>query len=320
MPPSVGYTIADVSTLTAIGSSDRADGYARLLLDDGDGVENWVVFDSAATSGDYQPDDTPATGYWKIIGAKTLRSNVSYTASNEAELQAFFDSISTLHIGSNNVTCQLTGNITLTGSIDCFSPASGSGQVIILGDTSTPSNRIISTSNLGGARPLLNFAYGFGGSFWVKGVEFNASAGGTDYAQLSNFTSVYFEDCDFGAATGGSITRFVVANANCNVYVQSNVQSNCLVSGGCDQGFVVFNAFMDFASGIAFSNSPSFTYLFRGAYSHQINANSLSVSGSATGIAFRSERLGVINAGSTAGFTTAGMTAKSEADGGLVTN
>ena len=65
--PSTGYTIADVSTLTAIAAADRADGYARLLLDDGNGRRVWVAYDDAATDGDFQPDDTPTTGYWKIV-------------------------------------------------------------------------------------------------------------------------------------------------------------------------------------------------------------------------------------------------------------
>jgi len=82
--PNTGYAIASVAALTAIGAADRAEGYARLLLDDGSGNQTWVVYDDSATSGDYQPDDTPATGYWIKAPKRTATGQSLFTAADEA--------------------------------------------------------------------------------------------------------------------------------------------------------------------------------------------------------------------------------------------
>lgn len=64
--PLVGYTIADVATLTAIAAAERTEGYARLLLNDGNGEQWWVVFDADAATGDFTPD--AGTGRWIKVG------------------------------------------------------------------------------------------------------------------------------------------------------------------------------------------------------------------------------------------------------------
>lgn len=81
--PSTGYAIENITTLRAIGASDRSDGYTRLLLNDGNGNSVWVTFDSAATTGDYRPNDEPSTGWWKITkGCGSFSNTATYSSLN----------------------------------------------------------------------------------------------------------------------------------------------------------------------------------------------------------------------------------------------
>ncbi|MFB2769834.1 hypothetical protein ACE1AT_11175 [Pelatocladus sp. BLCC-F211] len=70
-----GYAIADITTLKALTSSQRIDGYARLVKSGADGKPAWYTFIAAsAETGDNDtaitPDDSPSTGRWiKSSGA-----------------------------------------------------------------------------------------------------------------------------------------------------------------------------------------------------------------------------------------------------------
>ncbi|MFK0731420.1 MAG: hypothetical protein ACFKPT_02575 [Gloeotrichia echinulata GP01] len=64
-----GYAIADIATVKALTSSQRIDGYSRLVKSDVNGNPSWYTFinDSTATPDDNSvllPDDSPSVGRW----------------------------------------------------------------------------------------------------------------------------------------------------------------------------------------------------------------------------------------------------------------
>ncbi|MEH1821528.1 MAG: hypothetical protein V7L31_21015 [Nostoc sp.] len=68
-----GYAIADIATLKALTSSQRVDGYSRLVKSDANGLPSWYAFVSAstATADDdlvLLPTDSPSTGRWLKSG------------------------------------------------------------------------------------------------------------------------------------------------------------------------------------------------------------------------------------------------------------
>lgn len=64
-----GYAIADIATLETLTSSQRVDGYSRLVKADANGNPAWYTFISASTAtadndSVVLPNDSPSTGRW----------------------------------------------------------------------------------------------------------------------------------------------------------------------------------------------------------------------------------------------------------------
>lgn len=64
-----GYSIADIAALKALTSSQRIDGYSRLVKADASGNPAWYTFIAASTATPDDdtvvlPDDSPGTGRW----------------------------------------------------------------------------------------------------------------------------------------------------------------------------------------------------------------------------------------------------------------
>ncbi|MEH2393692.1 MAG: hypothetical protein V7K21_19195 [Nostoc sp.] len=70
-----GYAIADIPTLKTLTSTQRIDGYSRLVKSDASGIPSWYTFINASTATPdddlvVTPSDNPSTGRWlKSSGA-----------------------------------------------------------------------------------------------------------------------------------------------------------------------------------------------------------------------------------------------------------
>ncbi len=73
MTISTGYAIASIAAIKALTSSQRTDGYSRLVKTDANGKPAWYTFISATTATAdndlvLMPDDNPSTGRWLKSG------------------------------------------------------------------------------------------------------------------------------------------------------------------------------------------------------------------------------------------------------------
>jgi len=181
--PSTGYAIASVAALAAIGAADRAEGYARLLLDDGSGNQTWVVYDDSTTSGDYQPDDTPATGYWLRIPRSTSVGDSLRTAADEAAARGA--------IGFSNAV--LAAKVAIKTDTQVAASVSSGGSVAISGLSIShalqdASNSVILILSLGAVASSSGFA-GVPSSITADGspISVGDAAGNRARAGMSGF-------------------------------------------------------------------------------------------------------------------------------------
>jgi len=130
--PNTGYAIASVAALTAIGAADRAEGYARLLLDDGSGDQTWVVYDDSATSGDYQPDDTPATGYWIKTPKRTATGQSLFTAADKTAARAAIGAPQAPVVGTTRTSITLSTTKADTGLEETITLSNAASRVLVL--------------------------------------------------------------------------------------------------------------------------------------------------------------------------------------------
>lgn len=162
--------------------------------------------------------------------------------------QQFIDIVSdTLDIGVYTVT-GLCAAGTYTGQI-ALKPFTGSGTVILRGDTATPANVIL--SNPGDL--IFATGVGVGRGFMLDGFRVTASAGGSCIYAEEN-ALINFLNLDFSDVTGGG--RHIFCNAGGIVFARSDYS----ISGGAANHFYCeFNG-QFFCKGrtVNISNNPNF--------------------------------------------------------------
>ncbi|MEH2201170.1 hypothetical protein [Nostoc sp.] len=78
-----GYAIADIAALKALTSTQRTDGYSRLVKSDASGRPAWYTFVSASTTqGDdnlvLMPNDNPSNGRWLKSGGAASGGGLNF--------------------------------------------------------------------------------------------------------------------------------------------------------------------------------------------------------------------------------------------------
>lgn len=186
-------------------------------------------------------------------------------------LQKAIDTVSALDIGGNDVTIKI-GNGTYTGGVSLSGPWLGPGTVTIEGDTTTPSNVVISTTSAN------CITVSTVGRLSIKGVKLQTTTSGS---------------CLY-ANTGGviTITGAVEFGACATYHVQTDrsglitISSNYTINGGAQCHIVASTSGIVVAAGITITltGTPAFSVAF--VYQGRVGVveyYSNTFSGSATG-------------------------------------
>jgi hypothetical protein len=220
-------------------------------------------------------------------------------------VQKAINTVAALDIATYNVTIQVADG-TYTGAVAVSGAWLGSGTVTIVGNTTTPTNVIFSTT-FADAVAVTN-----GGRITVSGMELRTTtAGSCLHAQTG------------GTITVGASVRFGVA-ANYHMYVEANgtirVAANYTISGsaGVHWAALANGIIQAFGNTVTLSGTPAFSsgFAFAGRAS-LIECYGMTFSGLATGTRYISGENSLIFTNAGGASYLPGSVAGSTSNGGL---
>lgn len=298
------YAVADIAALqalTGLPASGSGLYYARFV----NGI-GWYNFDPDATTGGIAP--TVGTGRWFPVSSDVLRANRIYyvrTDGNDSNTglannsggafltwQKAFNVIGTLVLNGFTVTAKQGNTGTLAGGT--VKTALGDGTIIVEGDTTTPSNCVMSSALS---------VQDCNSNVEVKGIRFTGTFNGEAGSALTvvnNKSLSITGNCQFANTVGR------------HIYCLNgvlNINSSYSISGGGVCHFLAFigGKIINAVTGltITVSGTPAFSVSFALADRLAIiNIPSVYVafSGSATGQRYISNSNAVINTGGGANY------------------
>ena len=221
-------------------------------------------------------------------------------------IQRAYDVIaSTLDLGGQAVTIQV-GNGTYTAGLSVNQPWTGGGSVTVQGDTTTPSNVLVSVTGAdcfitGCPLPGTLNIKGFEGRTTTAGCVINHAGGGV----------LYFGNMKFGA----TVNAHVQCASGCYV----NCSGAYTISGNADRhwnalhgGFIQINGIT-----VTMSGTPAFASAFVAASNTaKVESVGMTFSGSATGPRYSATTNSVINTGGAGAIYFPGNSAGSTGSGG----
>lgn len=181
---------------------------------------------------------------------------------------------------------------TYTGAISVIAPFIGDGSVILLGNTTTPTNYILSTSSttitVKNSGSILN----------IEGFEITTSVGNGIYATRGGQVNV-IGNMNYGACAGfqnvaddgGKIylsTNYTISGNALGHYVLNDAGANIVITG---------------SPTVTLSGTPAFTNFVSGSGASTLNAIGITFSGSATGQRFNISQNTVVNTGTSGNLT-----------------
>lgn len=304
-----GYLVTNITALLAIPASDRPAFRVALLVQG----SSWYEYDNAATTGGLIPADSPTTGRWFAIAREVLRVNRTYYVrtdgldSNDGlantsggaflTIAKFFSVLNALDKNGFSVTCQLAnGTYSIAAQINA-NTGFGTGTVTLIGDTTTPSNVII-TANATATNIYCSNCDN------LKLQGFMLVATGSAVSPVRSLLkvergSVEIFKIDFNAVTGTAFTVHI-EGVNGIVNILSYSISSSVFAHYYFTSYAVLEAYLNAAT-ITLTGSPNFSTAF--AYIDialaKINKDFIAFSGSATGARYLVSGNGVIqtNAG-----------------------
>lgn len=219
-------------------------------------------------------------------------------------IQKAVDVAAGLDLGTYYVTIQV-GAGTRTASVSLKTMV-GSGTLIIVGDESTPSNVIQSTTSAS----CFTAAEGVIGKFSIRGFKLQTTTSGRCIDNLSPLAVIGFQACNFGACAADHIFAFNGA------FVQAS--GNYTISGGAGQHMNALACGQIAVQNrtVTLTGTPAFTTFALCARNSVINANGNTYSGSATGVYYSAILNGVIYVAGGGGTYFPGNSAGSTATGG----
>lgn len=271
--------------------------YARVLYSDGhvyqslknsnvatpanDGV-NWTLFDASAQRIKLTGDIT----YY--VATTGNDSNPGTSGSPWLTIQHAIDYL-TQNIDLAGFTATVSvADGTYSGTVVISHPFTGSGTVLLRGNTVTPANCIISTSTF--CISVLNGTLNIGGFKLVSGA-------GTSLSLASGTRAIIAASMDFGAASGGGSGHIYCAQGS-----TLNIQSGYNITGSasfhilCEVGGQVFNSG---SNAFAVSGTPAFSTAFASTSTcGNISMVGATYTGIATGQRYICALNGVINTNS----------------------
>lgn len=243
------------------------------------------------------------TYYVRTDGSDSNTGLVNTAGGAFLTLQKAIDVVAALDISTYTVTIQV-GSGTYTSGITVTGPWVGSGSVQLTGDTTTPSNVVISvTSSFG-------IVVESGGRLKVGGFKFVTTTAGSGILSQSGGFVLINGKCDFGACATSHIN---VNNAAVSCFNDYNITGAAPIhwqveSGGiliCQLATITITGTPAFATAFAYTNWAAMT----------VNANTFS--GSATGTRYLSTKNGLIETFGSGATYLPGNAAGSTSTGGL---
>lgn len=198
-----------------------------------------------------------------------------------------------------NTTIQVAAG-TYTGAVSVTGWGPGSGSVTLLGDTSTPTNCVISTTSVNAISVTAPVA------FTVNGFKLQTTTGGS-CIYADNCARVNLLNINFGAAAYAHVLSWWGAKVD--------HQTNYTISGGGARHWWALNGGINAAGyTVTLSGTPAFSEYFAAATLNGAIYAVQTWSGSATGPQFLSDGNASIF---TAGTTLPGSTAGTTSNGGV---
>lgn len=202
-----------------------------------------------------------------------------------ATIQKAIDTAASLDLSIYDVTITVA-NGTYTGA-NLLKTTVGAGKVIIVGDETTPSNVLVSTTSAS-----CFFGDSIRGNYFLKGMKLQTTTSGNGIQADGAGAVVEFQNIDFGAT--GNI--HVTSNKSAHIEAKGPYR----ISGGaerhahCNHGQLR----IQFRT-ITISNTPAFSVAFASAHRQGLlEANSMTFSGTgATGPRYTTDSNGVIFTG-----------------------
>ncbi len=223
------------------------------------------------------------TYYVRTDGSDSNNGLANTSGGAFLTIQKAIDTVAALDLSIYNVTIQVA-NGTYTGAIAVIAPWIGRGIVTLKGDTTTPSNVVLSTTGD-------TITMSGGGALYVEG--FRLSSSGNRTMNVGPRSELRFSSVEFNASTSEHILlngtgAYVFGYGNYSIIAGSNYHIRCQGGSYCQIQLRT----------ITLTGTPAFGVAF--VYAQQsavlgINANTYS--GAATGPRYLVATNGVINTG-----------------------
>lgn len=307
-------TVTDAATDTLSRDRILASSNANAEVNWGAGTKTIFVTQPAATGG-RERLSADRTYYVRTDGSDSNNGLADSAGGAWLTIQKAIDEVAKLDISIYTVTIQLgagTYDLGSTGVTIKF--PLGAGSVILLGDTTTPSNVVVTNTSIAAGGNMFACQQPSPVSFYIKGIKITSSSSGTYVGgfQASFNGRLTLESIEFGAWSGGANGRHM----NCESQGYINIIGNYTISGGVGHHMIAFNGYIaNSGKTITLSGTPAFTRFAYATGLGYIRANSCTFSGSGTGTRYLVSENSVIYTGGGANYFP-GNVAGSTATGG----
>lgn len=271
---------ADVARLYA----KDVGGVTKLAFKDHAGTE--TVLGAGGGSSTRELLTAARTYYVRTDGSDSNTGLVNSSGGAFLTLQKAIDTVASLDLGIFDVTIQL-GNGSYTGA-NVFKTLVGAGQCIILGDTTTPSNVVISTTAVNAFAGT-----GFAGKYSLRGLKITTTTSGVGINISGAGAYVGVQNMEFGACVSSAhmLAGFgAFISIDGNYAISGNSPRNLIASG---VGAIIKTSA---AITVTLSGTPAFSAAFAVAEEGgEVRITATTFSGSATGTRYSAILNGVIN-------------------------
>lgn len=209
--------------------------------------------------------------YVRTDGADTNSGRANTAGGAFLTIQKAVDVVAdTLDLGGRTVTIQVEDG-TYAGAVSVTAPFTGDGTVILLGDTTTPSNVVMTN--------VVPVTSSQGARLRVQGIRFaHASQVASLFAQYGGY--IEFSLCEFGAVLGchlgANYGGRIVAIGNYAITGGGQAHIHCNYKGDVAMGAVT----------VTITNTPAFSLGFVALRESSARTITTTFSGSATGKRF----------------------------------
>jgi hypothetical protein len=224
------------------------------------------------------------TYYVRTDGSDSNNGLANTSGGAFLTLQKAIDITAALDISIYDVTINVAAG-TYTGAVTVNGGWIGSGTVSLVGDTTTPSNVILSGT---GTRITVQNQ----GSLRVRGFKMSTTTSGWCLAAMSNSILTVDGAMEFGACAWAHLYAiyYGVLNVTSNYTINGNAQDHCRAENG---GIVKIQSLT-----ITLTGTPAFSSTFARTFTMgMVIGNSSTFSGSATGKRYQSNQNALIHSG-----------------------